>query len=136
MAPSGADKENKYRNWSLAELITECEKRKIKTQETDTKDHLIELLIKADNKPPDWGKIYARVLYHTGMGYEEIARRTIPQLMAILDGAEENIRIKVGMPNILGLPSSGQGQSENEVQKPDKPPTLSQFANFAGLFNT
>lgn len=36
------------------------------------------------------------------MSYEEISRRTIPQIMAILDGAEENISIKMGIPNIFG----------------------------------
>lgn len=65
------------------------------------------------NPPPNWGKIYARVLYHTGMGYEEIGRRTIPQIMAILDGAEENIAIKMSMPNIFGS-SNIQANSTNE----------------------
>lgn len=83
--------------------------------------------------PPDWGKIYSRVLYHTGMAYEEISRRTIPQIMAILDGAEENIPIRLGLPNTLDA-KNVQGQEVN--QNPSKTPTLSQFMNFANAFNT
>jgi len=84
-------------------------------------------------KPPDWGKIYSRILYHTGMNYEEIARRTIPQIMAILDGAGENIPINMGIPG-LGMGTT-QNESIPDIDK-SKPPKLSQFANFAGMFNT
>lgn len=91
---------------------------------------MISLLIKDDNKPPDWGKIYSRVLYHTGMAYEEIARRTIPQIMAILDGAEENISIKMGLPNILGTSTLSPTPQNN-----GEPPKVSQFAAIANMFN-
>lgn len=133
MAPSSSDKENKYNKWTLDEIKSECKKRKLKINESDTKDDLISLLIKDDNKSPDWGKIYSRVLYHTGMGYEEMARRTIPQIMAILDGAEENIPIKMGVPNIFGSPTLS-ATSTNEP-KTDSPPKLSQFMSFANAFN-
>lgn len=86
-----------------------------------------------DNAPPDWGQIYSRVLYHTGMAYEEISRRTIPQIMAILDGAEENIAIKIGMPSVLGSPALSPTTS-GEL-KTNEPPKLSQFMNFANAFN-
>lgn len=98
--------------------------------ESDTKGVLITLLIKDDNKPPDWGKIYSRVLYHTGMSYEEISRRTIPQIMAILDGAEENISIKMGMPSIFGGTSTLP-----TTELADEAPKLSQFASLAGMFS-
>lgn len=86
-----------------------------------------------DAPPPDWGKIYSSVLYHTGMCYEEIARRTIPQIIAILDGAEENISIKMGIPNIFGSPALSPTTSGG--MKTNEPPKLSQFMNFANAFN-
>lgn len=130
MAPSSDDKENKYIEWTLEELKTECIKRKLNHNELDTKDSLITFLIKDDNKPPDWGKIYSRVLYHTGMAYEEIARRTIPQIMAILDGAEENISIKMGLPNMFGTSTLSSTPQNN-----GEPPKVSQFAAIANMFN-
>lgn len=64
------------------------------------------------------------------MAYEEISRRTIPQIDAILDGAEENIPIKLGLPNMFGssTPLSPAGLA-------DEPPKLSQFAAFANAFS-
>lgn len=78
---------------------------------------------------PNWGKIYARLLYHTGMGYEEIERRTIPQIIALLDEAGENIAIKIGMPSIFG------GALDKPSHPPDKPPKLSEFMAFASAFD-
>ena len=132
MAPSNESKENRYVDLSLDDIKSELNKRKLEFNESETKDNLIILLIKDDSKPPDWGKIYSRVLYHTGMGYEEIARRTIPQIMAILDGAEENISLKIGMPNMFGgVPSTGNVQTPMATE----PPKLSQFMNLANAFN-
>jgi len=82
--------------------------------------------------PPNWGKIYARLLFHTGMGYEEVAKRTIPQIMAILAESDENIAIKMGMSGgIFG------GALDNPTPSPStgKPPKLSEFINFASAFN-
>lgn len=66
------------------------------------------------------------------MPYEEIAKRTIPQIKAILDGADENIPIKMGSPNIFGgtspLPSP-------TPQNNDGPPKVSQFAAIANMFS-
>lgn len=131
MAPSSDDNANKYNALNLDELKAECSKRKLSFQEDSSKENLIELLIKDDRKPPHWGKIYARILFHTGMGYEEIARRTIPQIRAILDGANENIAIKIGLPGILG------GALDNPAPSPtsNKPPKLSEFMAFANAFN-
>lgn len=81
--------------------------------------------------PPNWGKIYARLLYHTGMGYEEIAERTIPQIMAILDEAGENISLKIGIPGIFG----GALDTTSSPTPPDKPPKLSEFMAFASAFD-
>lgn len=133
MAP--ADKKDgaeKYKNWSFEKLKEECEKRNIKFNDSDNKDKLIYLLCEDDRKPPNWGKIYARLLYHTGMGYEEIERRTIPQIIALLNEAEENISIKIGMPGIFGgaLDNSPPASSPTS-----KPPKLSEFMAFANAFN-
>lgn len=90
------------------------------------------LLSKDDHKPPHWGKIYARLLYHTGMGYEEVAKRTIPQITAILTESDENIAIKMGMPGIFG------GTLDTSSTPPidtGKPPKLSEFMAFANAFN-
>lgn len=121
MAPSSGDKENKYIDLSLGGIKAECSKRNLRFNESSTKDDLITLLIKDESRPPDWGKIYSRILFHTGMGYEEIARRTIPQIMAILDGADENISLKIGMPNIFGgspplSPTTQEESSQEDVE--------------------
>lgn len=87
----------------------------------------------AEKPPPtNWAKVYARILYHTGMHYEEISRRTLPQINALLEEAGENISIKIGMPNIFGgAPSS----SVSPLPPNDNtPPKVSQFAALAGLF--
>lgn len=125
MAPSG-DSEDKYGKFSFDELKGECIKRELAFSDDDNIEQLIKLLKDDDNKPPDWGKIYSRVLYHTGMNYEEIAKRTIPQIMAILGGAEENISIK------LGLPMNGTSQSPIT---PHEPPKISQFSAMANMFS-
>lgn len=111
-------------------MKAECNNRKIEFNANDTQEQLINLLVKDDNKPTDWGKIYSRVLYHTGMAYEEIARRTIPQITAILDGAEENIPIKLGLPNMFGSPTT-----HSPTGLSDEPPKLGQFAAFANAFS-
>lgn len=113
----------------MIELKNECQKRKIKFGEGSNIGDLTALLIKNDSSLTDWGLVYGRVLYHTGMGYEEISRRTIPQILAILDGAEENIPIKLGIPNMFGGVSSAPSGLAKE------PPKLSQFAAFASAFD-
>lgn len=125
MAPSSVDKEIKYKSWTIEELKTECTKRKLEFSDSETSETLINILVKDDNKPPNWGKIYARVLYHTGMNYEEIERRTIPQIMAILDGAEENISIKMGLPNMF----SGSDVQRNITNKESSQEDVEAFFN-------
>lgn len=72
----------------------------------------------AENSPPtDWAIIYARLLFHTGMHYEEIGRRTLPQINALLEQAGENISIKIGMPNIFGGISEGNISSNDTSQE-------------------
>jgi len=66
------------------------------------------------------------------MNYEEIGNRTIPQIEAILDGADENISIKMGMPNIFGGTSPPPSSTP---QNSDSPPKVSQFAAMANMFS-
>ena len=75
----------------------------------------------AEKPPPtDWAKIYSRLLFHTGIHYEEIRRMTLPQINALLEESGENISIKIGMPNIFGGVSdsstlSGETSSQEDV---------------------
>ncbi len=110
-------------------MKNECKKRRIEVKQNANIGDLTTLLMENDKRPPDWGYIYGRILYHTGMVYEEISRRTIPQIMAILDGAEENISIKLGIPSMFG------GVSSAPSGLADEPPKLSQFAAFASAFD-
>jgi hypothetical protein len=54
------------------------------------------------------------------MHYEEIARRTLPQINALLEEAGENISIKIGMPNIFGgtvqLPSPEKCEPDSQEE--------------------
>ncbi len=127
MAPS-KDGNNKYGNLSLEKLKNECVKRKLDITDANTSDDYIKLLLNDDNSTPDWGRIYCRVLYHTGIGYEEISRRTIPQIMAILEGAGENI-------STMGLPFYSASQVEETPQEVDNETKLSQVDQIERMFN-
>lgn len=117
MAPAdGKAGAEKYKSWPHEELVNECKKRGIAINDSNSKDELIAILFKNDTQPTDWAKIYARLLYHTGMHYEEIARRTLPQINALLREAGENISIKIGMPNIFGI--SPSVQDERKYKEP------------------
>ena len=131
MAPTDKkDGAGKYKQMSDGELRAECEKREIAFDEALSTDGLISLIIKDDNRPEDWGVIYARLM-SAGLRYDEIPKRTFPQIKAIL-GEWANI-ISLRMPNIFGTPSySSEPQSQ---QQPDTPPKLSQFAAMANMFD-
>jgi len=87
----------------------------------------------ADKHPPtNWGKIYAQLICHTNLGYEEIERRTIPQIEAILSELPENIAIKIGMPGIFGGALDNPASASSPT---GKPPKLSEFMAFANAFN-
>lgn len=80
------------------------------------------------DKPPstDWGVTFARLL-DAGLRYDEIPKRTLPQIKAILGEWSE---IKVNIPNIFGSTSPPVA-----VPSPDgKPPKASQFAALASMF--
>lgn len=108
----------------------ECIKRKLDISKANIANDYIKLLFIGDNPPPDWGVIYCRVLYHTGMDYEEIERRTILQINAILEGAGENLSIKLGVP-YFPTPSA----SEESAQEVDNETRLSQIKQIEQMFN-
>ena len=49
----------------------------------------------------DWGRIYAKLL-DLGLDYDEIPKRTFPQIQALLAGRDEIIATKMTIPNIFG----------------------------------
>lgn len=131
MAPSDKkDGAEKYAHMSLDELQKECRERDIEFQENTDKDGLIALLLKDDNKGPDWAEVFADLLCHTSLDYEGILRRTIPQIEAIRSRLGKNISLKIGMPGLFG------GALEKPIQENDgKPPKLSEFMAFASAFD-
>lgn len=50
------------------------------------------------SEPTDWGEAFTTLLCHTNLSYEEICRRTIPQLEAILSRLNKHISLKLGVP--------------------------------------
>jgi hypothetical protein len=86
----------------------------------------------AENPKPDWSEIYADLLCHTSVGPFDIPNMTIPQIDAIRGKLGKNIAIKVGMPGLFGGALEAPAASSNPT---GKPPKLSQFADFASVFN-
>lgn len=78
-----------------------------------------------NEEPTDWGEIYTILLSHTNLTYEQIGKRTIRQLNAILDRLPKHLSIK------MGLPFGGSGVDETE---PDKPSTVNDVADFCAAF--
>jgi hypothetical protein len=129
-APSEEEGAHKYNNWTLNELIAECRRRKLEFDDTDDKTDLISILLKDDKKPPDWGVIYTRLL-NAGLRYDEIPKRTIPQIEAIL--GEWAYLISIKMPNIFGsLPTE---PSSSSLPNDGKPPKVSEFIALANMFS-
>ena len=83
MASPENDGAEKYKTFSLSQLQEECRKREISFDEQTPEAGLINLLLKDDHKPTDWGVIYARLL-DAGLRYDDIPKRTLVQIKAIL----------------------------------------------------
>jgi hypothetical protein len=131
-APPSGDGALKYKDWTLAQLKDECNKRKIQFDQKDSEKTLIELLIKNDHKKPDWAEIYADLIQF-GIGYFEIPNMTIPAIEAIRTKFFERrpFSMNMGFPGIFG-------EAPQETPAPindGKPPKLSQFMEFANMFN-
>ncbi len=125
MAPSD---EGQYDEMSLDDLKTQCVERELDISEAETADDYVRLLLESEKT--DWAHIFCRVLYHTGMAYEEIGRRTLPQINAILEGAGENLAIK------LGIPYGAEAEAENEQPlELDNDTRLAEIGQLERFFN-
>jgi hypothetical protein len=81
--------------------------------------------------PPDWAEIYADLLYHTSENSQTIPYMTIPQIDAIRARLGKHVPISMGIPGLFG----GVLDDSAPSPRPDKPPKLSEFMNFANMFN-
>ena len=131
MAPSQKDGAIKYKDWDRYQLEAECSKRKLSFKESATNDDLINMLIKDDKNPPNWGKVYAQLMRQYHMDYDSIMKRTIPQILALNMELPEQLAIdRMTIPGIFG------GALDNPPPSPTgKPPKLSEFMAFANAFN-
>lgn len=66
------------------------------------------------------------------MNYEEVAQRTLKQISAILDGAGENISLKIGLPYNPGFTENTDNEIPKEV---DNGKRLSQLDQIERMFN-
>ena len=62
----------------------------------------------------DWAEAYIKFLSHTNLSYEEIGKRTIPQLNAIGARLDKHIEIKVGM-SLFGKSEASIANEEHSV---------------------
>jgi hypothetical protein len=81
--------------------------------------------------PPDWAEIYTDILCHTAIGPFDIPNMTIPQISAIRVRIGKHIPISIGIPGLFG----GALDTPPPPTPSDKPPKLSEFINFANMFN-
>ena len=73
----------------------------------------------ADKQAPnDWGQIYAKLL-DLGLGYDEIPKRTYPQIQALLGGRAGVIVEKMSMPNIFGYSNNAINTTVEESSQED-----------------
>ena len=79
----------------------------------------------------DWAEVYTKLLSHTTLTFEEIGKRTIPQLNAIGVRLDKHIEIKVGMP-LFG----GGGDTTQDKPSPDKEHSVSDGFAFAAMLNS
>ena len=83
------------------------------------------------NLHPELGKDLCALFITLVWGMKKL-ERTIPQIMAILDEAGENISLKIGIPGIFG---GALDTTSSPSTTPDKPPKLSEFMAFASAFD-
>lgn len=87
-----------------------------------------------DKSPqPDWAEIYTDLLCHTSISPFDIPNLTIPQIDAIRARLGKHIPIKMGIPGLFGNDAANTNTAP--PSRPDKPPKLSEFINFANMFN-
>ena len=82
----------------------------------------------------DWAEIYTIFLCHTNLGYEEIERRTLPQLRAILECLPKHVK-----PNHTCPFFGGGGGEETETQEspeePEREQTVEERLAFTAMFS-
>lgn len=114
------------------QLENECIQRNLKFDDAASDDDLRNLLIEDDNKPPNWGGIYAQLMRQYHMDYDSIKERTLPQIRALNEELPEQLAIdRIAIPGIFG----GIFDDSKSMPKPDRPPKLSEFISFANAFN-
>lgn len=83
--------------------------------------------------PPDWAEIYTDLLCHTSISPFDIPNLTILQIDAIRARLGKHIPIKMGIPSLFG--NEATNTNATPPSRPDKAPKLSEFINFANMFN-
>lgn len=51
-----------------------------------------------EKEESDWGEVFTMLICHTNMSYEEIPKRTIPQLEAIYQRLGKHMSLRLGLP--------------------------------------
>ena len=133
MAPSeslgGA---GKYNDLPLKKLQDECKTRGIDFDANANIEDLMLILLKDDNKGPDWADVFTELMCHSSVSYFDIHEMTIPVIQAIRGKLGKNIKLKVSMPDLFG---SAEGESIPVQDNTGKPPKLSRLMDFANAFN-
>lgn len=87
----------------------------------------------------DWADIYTTLLTHTSMSYEDIGKRSIPQLEAIMARLGKHISLKIGIPFGTGghTPVSKDGYGDTKtLNKPGETPCIDDIMLFCNSFGT
>ena len=72
----------------------------------------------------DWGEAFTELLCHTSMSYEDICRRTIPQIETILSKMGKHISLRLGIPF-----------QEGKMASPSAEHSVEDGMAFAAMFN-
>lgn len=81
-----------------------------------------------EKEPADWGEVFTILLAHTGLSYEEIGDRTVPQVEAILGRIGKHICLRAGVP--ISESEAGNAEPDEEHSVED---ALAFIAQFQGL---
>ena len=77
------------------------------------------------DKPPDWGEVFTTLLCHTNLTYEEIPKRTLPQITAILTRLGKHISLGWG----LSVPD------QQQIKEIEGEHTIEDAMQFVSLFS-
>lgn len=79
----------------------------------------------------DWARIFTTILCHTSLDYEQIKKRTIPQINAILEHLPENVR--TSCPFFGGGGNSGETKTSNKDEEHSTDDGMAFAAMFHGI---